>query len=238
VDAHDRETVISVCGVPRLEVGEGAQAVDARVGPEVEQDDSPAKLGERERIAALGVDPGLDPADLGSTSRRHRSGLVACELRELTPGGGASLDTVLEGLRVGGHRGCEALRCIEGDGERREADHDACTPPEPARVPADHSHSRGQTLAADRKREERQRVAERVRHRDEHHAPGDLAGRRQGGNGGEDGAGAGHHYDAGRHTEDEAVRLSDDRPSSQEEKWALERTRDTFREQRGGEEHQ
>ena len=49
VDADDHEPVAVVVAVPGLEVRQRAQAVDARVGPEVDQDDLPAKLAERQR---------------------------------------------------------------------------------------------------------------------------------------------------------------------------------------------
>ena len=43
VDADDRQAVLAVAPVPGLQVGQRAQAVDAAVGPEVDQDDAAAQ---------------------------------------------------------------------------------------------------------------------------------------------------------------------------------------------------
>jgi hypothetical protein len=46
VDPDDPQTGVTVRAIPRLEMGEGAQAVDAGVRPEVDEDD----------LAAIGGD--------------------------------------------------------------------------------------------------------------------------------------------------------------------------------------
>src|SRR5208282_4695200 len=57
--ADDRQSVLAVGRVPRLQVGQRAYAVDAGVGPEVDQHDPPAQPGERQRPAARRVEPVL-----------------------------------------------------------------------------------------------------------------------------------------------------------------------------------
>ena len=49
VHADDHEPVAVVGGIPGLEVGQRPLAVDARVGPEVDQHDLAAQRGERQR---------------------------------------------------------------------------------------------------------------------------------------------------------------------------------------------
>jgi hypothetical protein len=50
VHADDRQAGARVALVPLADVRERAQAVDARVGPEVDQDDTAAQGGKRERL--------------------------------------------------------------------------------------------------------------------------------------------------------------------------------------------
>ena len=55
VDADDRQAAVAVLGVPRLHVRQRADAVDAGVGPEINQHNAVLMLGElvdRERLAA------------------------------------------------------------------------------------------------------------------------------------------------------------------------------------------
>ena len=94
VDADDDQPAVSVLVVPLLEVRERPDAVDARVGPEVDEHHLAALAGYGER---LGVDPGADASKL-------RSGV---EL--LLPGGDGrcrlgSRRRGLRGRRGGGRR--------------------------------------------------------------------------------------------------------------------------------------
>ena len=68
VHSDDREARVAIGRVPGLEVGERAQAVDARVRPEVDEHDAPAKVGESERLVASRVDPA--PRCPGPRARR------------------------------------------------------------------------------------------------------------------------------------------------------------------------
>src|SRR5205823_10781243 len=61
VDADDLEAVLVVRGVPRIQVRQRAEAVDARVGPEVDEDNLAAELLRRQRLR---VDPGGDPGEV------------------------------------------------------------------------------------------------------------------------------------------------------------------------------
>jgi hypothetical protein len=57
VDADDDEAVLPVARVPRLEVRKRAQAVDARVCPEVDEDDLAAERAHRQRAPVRRVQP-------------------------------------------------------------------------------------------------------------------------------------------------------------------------------------
>ena len=77
LDADDHEPLAPVLRVPGLEVGERADAVDAGVGPEVDQHDVAAQPGERQRPVARRVEPvlgageGRRGAQLRQVRRRH-----------------------------------------------------------------------------------------------------------------------------------------------------------------------
>ena len=62
--------VLAVGGVPRLQVGQRADAVDAGVGPEVDQHDAPAQRGERQRCVARRVEPVLGVGEFGRGAER------------------------------------------------------------------------------------------------------------------------------------------------------------------------
>ncbi len=108
VDANDHEPVLAVHAVPRLDVRERAQAVDARVGPEVDQHDLAAQLLDRQGRA---VHPAGDPGEVGGRPVvGQRSGRCRCPgklpvghvLPTLVgvPAGGACLGVLLEEPRV------------------------------------------------------------------------------------------------------------------------------------------
>ena len=59
VHADDHEPGLPVALVPRLEIRQRADAVDAGIGPEVDEHGMAAQLGERERSPAGGVEPAL-----------------------------------------------------------------------------------------------------------------------------------------------------------------------------------
>ena len=63
--ADDREALAAVGGVPGLQVGERADAVDAGVGPEVDEHHVTAQPAERQRFAPRRVEPVLGAGELG-----------------------------------------------------------------------------------------------------------------------------------------------------------------------------
>jgi len=67
MDADDDERV-AVLALETLEIGQDVHAVDAAVGPEVEDDDLAVQLGERQR--PVGVQPALTARQLGSAHAR------------------------------------------------------------------------------------------------------------------------------------------------------------------------
>jgi hypothetical protein len=101
VDADDDEARPAVGRVPGLQVRKRAQAVDARVRPEVDEHDLPAQLLDREGLA---VDPGRDPLEV-------RRGAVVLERRA-----GVGREAALPELRsrravslAGGPRECRGV---------------------------------------------------------------------------------------------------------------------------------
>ena len=61
VDADDRQPGVAVPRVPGADMRQRAQAVDARVRPEVDQDDAAAQLLQRQRLR---VEPARDPMEV------------------------------------------------------------------------------------------------------------------------------------------------------------------------------
>src|SRR5262249_23740681 len=80
VHADDDEAVAVVAGVPGLQVGQRADAVHARVGPEVDEDDLAAQLAQRQRARAGRVYPLRD-------LREVRGGAVVAQGVGRAPGG-------------------------------------------------------------------------------------------------------------------------------------------------------
>jgi hypothetical protein len=76
VDADDDQSFVLVLLVPRADVAERAQPVDARVRPEVDQDDLPAQPFRSQRLGVEPADRAVEPgqmrlgAQLGEQSRR------------------------------------------------------------------------------------------------------------------------------------------------------------------------
>ena len=138
VDADDGQPAGAVGGVPGAQVGERANAVDARVGPEVDEDNAAAQAGERERLA---VEPALVAGEVGRAAEHRqrlalrggmRGGREAPAAAQL---GEPLLDRVgaLEragrvdqhGREVIGQRGLEAHVGVGGDRQGREQHHHA-----------------------------------------------------------------------------------------------------------------
>src|SRR5438445_2257740 len=123
VHPDDYEPVLRIARVPRLQVRQRAQAVDARVRPEVDEYDLAAQPPESQRRR---VEPVRDPLERRRrTEVRKARGvdLYGCRtwmrhLRELAARGRAALDPVLQRLRVAGERRLETRVRAEGDRER------------------------------------------------------------------------------------------------------------------------
>jgi hypothetical protein len=180
VHADDRQPAAAVALVPRAQVGQRAQAVDAGVGPEVDQHDPPTQPGEIETAPARGVEPPLRPDEVGrrpehGEPRRRVSG--ALEARSPAELCEAPFDRTGSLERAGGvhqHRGgapgerrLEAQVGIEPDGDGREHHHRAQRALESRAVhPAQHAppaktqseqHHGGAERVGDRDRECRAR---------------------------------------------------------------------------------
>src|SRR4051812_17998325 len=79
VHAEDDETLRAVARVPRFQVWKRAQAVDARVGPEVDEDNLAPELREAERTR---VDPGRDVVNVrrGAVVLQRHLAEARCQL--------------------------------------------------------------------------------------------------------------------------------------------------------------
>ena len=133
VHADDHEPLVAVGRVPRLEVRQRAQAVDARVRPEVDQHDLAAQLRERQRLR---VDPGavcvqrrrdavVGQAPLGRLAHGGERLAAAAHLRELALGGRVVLELVLQERRVAGRERREVVVEVEDETERDGGHHRA-----------------------------------------------------------------------------------------------------------------
>ena len=88
VDADDREVGL-VLIVHSTQEGEGALAVHAREGPELEQDDAVAKGREPQRLAVRGVEPRIDADQFGSAAEDSQPSAASSSIgaREVFRGG-------------------------------------------------------------------------------------------------------------------------------------------------------
>ena len=242
VDADDGEPSLAIGGVPCLQMRERAQAVDARIRPEVDENDSPAQLSERQWRTVRGVEPLRDAAEVGGAGlapcRHGRRRPYIAELVELCSRRRASLDSVLECCGVAGNCGCEALVDAERDSERGCGNDDARNLSSRRRVRAHDLHSRAESLSSDRDREHRDRSADRVRGRHEDDAEADLTAGGQRGHRREHGPRARNEDEADAEPDHEAVRVLTDSPPRQEQKRALQDPGDALRQQARGEDQQ
>ncbi len=167
-----------VGGVPGLQVRERAQAVDARVRPEVDEHHLAPQSGERERLrvdpGSVGVERRSRPVVGEGSCRRlpgRQGGPAAADLVELAAGGAAVLDLALQERRVAGRHRRQVVVDVEHEPERDQAD-------ERTRGGADRcrmSPQPGRRLAAAAcDREHRQRRSHRVGDREEDGAQPDV----------------------------------------------------------------
>ena len=132
VDADDGQPAVAVALVPGPQVRQRADAVDARVGPEVDQHDLPAQLAQRERRR---VEPARDArelrrlAELRQPARRRREARRAAQVGQLLLDRVRALERAgrvdEHGRQVVGDRGLEAQVGVDEDGERGEHHHRA-----------------------------------------------------------------------------------------------------------------
>ena len=189
VDADDRQPGGAVLAVPGLEVGQRAQAVDAGVGPEVDEDRAAAAQGgERLRPVAGRVEPALVVREPGRAAElRQRAARVRRDpgrhgRREL---GLAVVDHVQpagHGVRALERRGQADLgdlardELVEAhvdvrDDEQRGREHDRAHPPLERRAAARGAQAVDDPPPAQAEREEHDRRPERVGEGDRHGPP-------------------------------------------------------------------
>ncbi len=205
VDAEDDEPLRAVGAVPALQVGQRSDAVDARVRPEVDEDDLPAERGEGERT---GVQP-----------LRHllEVGRLAVVLQPLGPemalAGEQVVEAVLRGralleplqrLRVPGYVSRELHVEAEGH-EDRDADDEAAEGPADERRPRAERLQAHPALGADGDEQQDEPGAERVGERDEHALNREALGRGEHGDRGDDGPGARREEQAEADAEEESA---------------------------------
>ena len=182
MDANHGEPVLVVLLVPGLDIGQRADAVDAGVGPEVDEDDLPPELVEAQRLVAGGVEPVLGPGEVrrlevhgqalagrrlaGARLVRHRP--AAMERREVARDARALLDAAgridQRGGEVAGDGALEADVEVgdhhDGDSDHHGAHHHLDAGAQGAEVVRDPPAAEHQQVEHDRRPD---RVGERHR---------------------------------------------------------------------------
>ena len=184
---------------------ERPQAVDAGVGPEVDDDHLPAERGHRQRLR---VDPGLDRPELRGEAEVVQALLLgepgpADEILQLALGGGALLEP-LECARVLGDAGLQLLVDPEDHQHRHGEDGGAERPPDRRGV----RPRAAQVEAApsgEREAEEDEARAQPVGERDREGAQREVLRRGHGGDGRDDRSGARREQEPEAEAEDEAA---------------------------------
>ena len=113
MNSDDHETGLAVAPVPGLQVGERADAVDARVGPEVHEHGVPAQRFERERPPAGCVEPRLRCLRIRGRRRARAAGRLR---RAVSPGVGLA---VAAQVSQAGPRRAALLELLRGVHEER-----------------------------------------------------------------------------------------------------------------------
>ena len=187
VDAHDDQAALAVAVVPRPQIGQRPQAVDARVGPEVDQHDLSAQVAQGQRLR---VEPARDSGELRGRAAVRQPGpgggeaRLAAHLREPSLDGVRALqragrvddqpgqlvgDLRLEanvGFHVHRHRGRHHHGAHGGLQPRT-----AHAPQQPAAAEGDHQQRRGGAgRVADREGDRRTRRGAHRDHRGEDRA--------------------------------------------------------------------
>ena len=218
VHPHHHEPVLRVGLVPGLDVGKRALAVDARVGPEVHQDDLAPQSRECERLAARCVQPRGDPLERRRLAAAHQSGggrlatgergvAVAGEVAELLANGGRSLDSVLQRARVSRHIALQRGEHVQADGQGHADEDDSAHLAQPGPAFAQHLHPFGELVAGQRDREQRNRGSRPERDGEEHCGQTHMMGCADDGDRGQDRAGTRDEQHAEAQPEDEPAGL-------------------------------
>ncbi len=219
VHADDGETVVAVAAVPGAKRRQRPDAVDARVGPEVDQHHPPAERPERERAPARGVEPALRVPYLGCRAD-HREALPRIRARRGLghgPAGGAAQvrQPVARGARLldvlrrvhqhrrqaGGDPVLEADVELGRHHDREAQQHDTHRLLESAAPARERS---GQAATAQHERVEHDRAASAVGQRDSEPAGREVLRRRDGDDARQDRAGAGRVDEAQADPEEHA----------------------------------
>ena len=215
-----------------------AQAVDAGIGPEVDQNDLAAELPKREGVA---VDPRRESCELRSlpeVPQRGARGLLArapTQLPQLALGLVGLLDLALERLRVAGDRRLEVAVDVERDRQRGQRDRDAEPLPDAVRVWPQRVHRRP---AAERDEQHWDRGADGVGEREDDRAGPDILRRADHGDRGQHRPRARNEHEPEARSEQEPAAEVPARPPRQAEKRPLDDLLDLREEQRRRDEEQ
>ena len=209
VDADDHEPVGAVARVPRLHVRERAQAVDARIRPEVDQDHLAAQLVQRKRPCVQPADDARDRRRLAVV--REQASLLGRDALRVTAAGNLcelplrrdrALDLLLQALGVPGDRGLQRPVGAERDRERGRADEHPGNPADEHRPRAEREcdPAPGESDA-----EQRHCGARGIAHRQHHAVEADVAASGDHGHGGEHGPCAGDEHEPEARAEQKAA---------------------------------
>ena len=162
-------------------MGQGSLAVDAGVGPEVDQDHVARELGQGQRLVAGRVEPADDAGEvrglpqLGQGGHLDRGGgllgecvgVLAVERPDLLGDRGAALDVVLQSRGVAGHGALQGVEEAEGDGQGRDQEYGPGHPADDGQVRAQLLPPGGGPLGDHREEKEGERGADGVEEGDE-----------------------------------------------------------------------
>ena len=233
LDPHHDEAVVLVVLVPRFHVGEGTLAVDARVGPEVDQHHLALQLGQGQRLVAWRVEPAHDAGEVrglaqvgqhGHLDRRGRLlgeliGLLPVERLDLFGDGPTAFEVVFERRGVARHIALQRVEEPHGEsqgGDRQDRPghlandrqvHAKLLPPADGSLRQHGEEKKGEGRP------------DRIEERDDEGREADAVVRLGGGDGGQDRAGAWH--------EDKAQ--AESRARSRHRYWRSASTRDARR---------
>jgi hypothetical protein len=188
-------------------------AVDAGVGPEVDEDDLAPERGKAERLAAGGVQPLLDAAEGGrwpallKPGAAVQGGRLAGLQRDTAPGcrRGAFLQRVADALGVVRDVTLDDVGEVERQRDGQDDHHRAANRAESTLMTPEGPDPLGYAAAGQREGEQRYRGADGEAQGEADRMEADVAGRAGHGDGGQDRPRARHEDRAESDSEDEAV---------------------------------